>query len=101
MDRGAWRAIVHGVAKSWTQLSNSHTHTHTHTHKQLILKINDLFILEYETSFSSLKYVFNCIIIHSFRPYLPLRLLLWGLTCQLELFYLQMPENLMGRISDG
>ena len=22
MDRGAWRAIVFGVAKSWTQLSN-------------------------------------------------------------------------------
>ena len=22
MDRGAWRAIVHGVAKSWTQLSD-------------------------------------------------------------------------------
>ena len=22
MDRGAWRAIVHGVSKSWTQLSN-------------------------------------------------------------------------------
>ena len=22
MDRGAWWAIVHGVAKSWTQLSN-------------------------------------------------------------------------------
>ena len=22
MDRGAWRATVHGVAKSWTQLSN-------------------------------------------------------------------------------
>ena len=21
-DRGAWRAIVHGVAKSWTRLSN-------------------------------------------------------------------------------
>ena len=21
MDRGVWRAIVHGVAKSWTQLS--------------------------------------------------------------------------------
>ena len=28
MDRGACRATVHGVAKSWTQLS---THTHTHT----------------------------------------------------------------------
>ena len=22
MDRGAWRAAVHGVAKSWTQLSD-------------------------------------------------------------------------------
>jgi len=22
MDRGAWRAIVHGVAKSWSRLSN-------------------------------------------------------------------------------
>ena len=31
MDRGAWQAIVHGVAKSRTQLS-AHTHTHTHTH---------------------------------------------------------------------
>ena len=25
MDRGAWKAVVHGVAKSWTQLSNSTT----------------------------------------------------------------------------
>ena len=23
MDRGAWRATVHGVAKGWTQLSDS------------------------------------------------------------------------------
>ena len=30
MDRGAWWATVHGVAKSGTQLS-SHTHTHTPT----------------------------------------------------------------------
>ena len=22
MDRGAWRAAVHGVTKNWTQLSN-------------------------------------------------------------------------------
>ena len=34
MDRGAWRATVHGVTKSQTQLS-THTHTHTHTHTQL------------------------------------------------------------------
>ena len=31
MDREAWRAVVHGVAKSWTPLSK-YTHTHTHTH---------------------------------------------------------------------
>ena len=24
MDRGAWQATVHGVAKSWTQLSDFH-----------------------------------------------------------------------------
>ena len=24
MDRGAWWTIIHGVAKSWTQLSNKH-----------------------------------------------------------------------------
>ena len=33
MDRGAWRAIAHGVAKSQTRLSthvNTHTNTHTH-----------------------------------------------------------------------
>ena len=34
--RGAWWAIVHGVAKSWTWLgAHAHTHTHTHTHKIL------------------------------------------------------------------
>ena len=28
MDRGAWQAIVHGVTKSRTQLSNFHFHLH-------------------------------------------------------------------------
>ena len=35
MDRGAWRAIVRGVTKSQTQLSDLHTHIHNvyaHTH---------------------------------------------------------------------
>ena len=35
MDRGAWWATVHGIAKSWTQMSvcmHTHTHTHTNTH---------------------------------------------------------------------
>ena len=36
MDRGAWRAAVHGASKSWTQLSDW-VHTHTHTHAFLIL----------------------------------------------------------------
>ena len=31
VDRGAWRATVHGVAKSRTRLRDLHTHTHTHT----------------------------------------------------------------------
>ena len=26
MDRGAWQAAVHGVAKSWTRLSSFHFH---------------------------------------------------------------------------
>ena len=34
MDRGVWRAIVHGVAKSWTHLKwlSMHINTHTHTY---------------------------------------------------------------------
>ena len=31
MNRGAWQATVHGVAKSQTQLS-THTRTYTHTY---------------------------------------------------------------------
>ena len=30
MDRGAWWATVHRVAKSWTRLKRLHTYTHTH-----------------------------------------------------------------------
>ena len=29
MDRGAWRATVHGVAESQTDLVTEHTHTYT------------------------------------------------------------------------
>ena len=29
MDRGAWRAAVHGVARGWTCLSDQHFHTLT------------------------------------------------------------------------
>ena len=30
--RGAWRATVHGVSKSWTRLSDLHFHHHHHHH---------------------------------------------------------------------
>ena len=36
MDRGAWRAIVHGVVSSLTLLSYSLTHTHTHSYYSCI-----------------------------------------------------------------
>ena len=40
MDRGAWRARAHCVAKSQTRLkrqhTRAHTHTHTHTHRVIV-----------------------------------------------------------------
>ena len=30
MDRGAWRATVHGVAESWQRLKELSTHARTH-----------------------------------------------------------------------
>ena len=35
MDRGAWRATVHGVAKSQTRLKQLSTYTHVYTIKLL------------------------------------------------------------------
>ena len=32
MDRGAWRAMVHRVAKSWTPLKQLSMHIYTHAH---------------------------------------------------------------------
>ena len=33
MDRGVWRAVVHGVAES--DMTQTHTQTHTYTHTSL------------------------------------------------------------------
>ena len=35
MDREAWRATVHGVGKSWTQLSGQYYHTSTNKSEQV------------------------------------------------------------------
>ena len=40
MDRGAWWATVHGVAKSWTRLSDwvcMHARAHTHTQRRILV----------------------------------------------------------------
>ena len=34
MDRGAWWATVHGVAKSWTPLSDEHYYYYQHYKEQ-------------------------------------------------------------------
>ena len=39
MDRGAWWATVHGVAESWTWLSDTHTHTHTQRYVRVCLEV--------------------------------------------------------------
>ena len=39
MDRGAWRAIVHGVTKSWTQLKSLSTHAHSASLAQILYSI--------------------------------------------------------------
>ena len=41
MDRRAWRATVHGVAKGWTQLSKR-THTQLYTNYFLFTKLRKL-----------------------------------------------------------
>ena len=42
MGRGTWQVIVHGVTKSWTQLS-ARVHTHTHTHTSVYVLFHSIF----------------------------------------------------------
>ena len=41
MDRGAWRATVHGASKSWTRLSDCHWHSVRCTEQSLLLSVED------------------------------------------------------------
>ena len=45
-NRGAWRAIVHRVAKSWTRLKPVSTYTHVQFFQHHILKIVSFFLLK-------------------------------------------------------
>ena len=54
MDRGAWRALVHWVKKSWSQLS-AHTHTHTH----IYIYITESLCCTLETLYSINQLYFN------------------------------------------
>ena len=40
MDRGAWRATIRGVAKSWTQLSNCKEVQSVHPKKKSVLNVH-------------------------------------------------------------
>ena len=48
MDRGTWWAPVHGVAKSWTRLSE-HMHTHQGLIIVLLLFLRDLHLVAFST----------------------------------------------------
>ena len=64
MDREAWRAVIHGVAKSqtrvsdWTELNiHTHMHTHTHTHTHILFCILFYYGLLPNTEYGSLCYI--------------------------------------------
>ena len=40
MDRGAWWATVHGVARESDTTERTHTHTHTHMYKEGTILLN-------------------------------------------------------------
>ena len=44
MDREAWRAVIHGVAKSRTQLSHFHFHTHLISHFHSFIHLTNIYL---------------------------------------------------------
>ena len=39
MDRGAWRATIHRVTKSWTGLKRLHTHAHVKEEEFVLMSV--------------------------------------------------------------
>ena len=55
MDRGAWRAVVHGVTQTQTRLSDQHFHFHSETDCKLSKLSKSKRLLSFlETPFLSL-----------------------------------------------
>ena len=61
MDRGAWWATAHEVAKSWTQL-NTHTHTSIYDKNEVIL-----YMLVYNLVLSTQQYPMKMFHINEYR----------------------------------
>ena len=55
MDRGAWRAVVHGVTKSWKRLSNEHFHFQRHSGSPISLLLHGISFLWHYSSWKSKK----------------------------------------------
>ena len=63
MDRRAWWTTIHGVAKSWTRLSNlEHTHVHTRIDQLQIIHYNLIIIcgIVFQEEGSGIYLVFDC-----------------------------------------
>ena len=52
MDRGAWWAILHGVAKGQTGPSDSHTHARTRARAQAVMQAMGVVVNKNEASLS-------------------------------------------------
>ena len=88
MDREAWHAAVHGVAKCQTQLSDwtelMYLHTHIHTHIYIYMTVNDyVTILQVHSSTDFTYSVIESHIVVSYRIWtiLLVRFLWWKGSC--------------------
>ena len=89
MDRGAWRATVHGVAKSWTQLKQLSRHTCMHMYVCVYILFSQLFpiivcfnILNIDLCVTEkilvyLFYIGQCASVNSVHPTYTFHLSIW------------------------